>query len=74
MNFKIGDKVKIVTKRTILRHRKRYCEEDCIINGMFNYCSKIGTIVKVHYSHIDVDTGNHITYIWPIWAVKKVKE
>lgn len=81
MTFKPNDRVQIVTRRTIQRHRRKTNKIDCIFKCMFRYCGQQGTILLIHgisypmYATALVRIDNcNINYIWPIWALKKVKE
>lgn len=81
MTFKTNDRVQIVTRRTIQRHRHKTNETDCILKHMFQYCGQQGTVLSIHgsflssYVTIRVHIDNCETnYLWPIWALKKVKE
>lgn len=84
MTFKPNDRIQIVTRRTIQRHRhktKKKKKIDCIFRCMFQYCGQQGTILSIHSMQypmhatalVRIDNCN-ISHLWPIWALKKVNE
>ena len=81
MTFKTNDRVQIVTRRTIQRHRHKTNETDCILDNMFQYCGQQGTILTIHKSYMSTSAyalvridNCEVNWLWPIWALKKVKE
>ena len=80
MTFKPNDRIQIVTPSTILRHRRKTKEIDCILKYMFQYCGQQGTILSIYCMQypmhatalVRIDNCN-VSYLWPIWALKKVK-
>lgn len=81
MTFKINDRIQIVTKRTIQRHRCKYDRIDGILDNMFQYCGQQDTILSIDKSPLPTSTyalvridNCEVNWLWPIWALKKVKE
>lgn len=74
MTFKPNDRIQIVTLSTILRHRHKTKEIDCILKYMFQYCGQQGTILSIHGMQYPMHaTALEVTKEFIDVAIKSIK-